>query len=100
MQAGAGIFSDQCQACHNEGGAGVAQLFAPLKGNAGVQARDPTTVLRIILDGAKAVATDAKRNGQAMRSEEHTSELQSLMRSSSAVFCLKNIQTLSNNNKQ
>src|SRR3546814_18242983 len=44
MQAGAGIFSDQCQACHNEGGAGVAPLFAPLKGNAGVQARDPTPV--------------------------------------------------------
>lgn len=68
MQAGAGIFSDQCQACHNEGGAGVAQLFAPLKGNANVQARDPTTVLRIILDGARAVATDAKPTGQAMPS--------------------------------
>src|SRR3546814_2914289 len=27
--------------------------------------------------------------GQALRSEEHTSELQSLMRSSYAVFCLK-----------
>src|SRR3546814_2009385 len=62
MQAGAGIFSDQCQACHNEGGAGVAQLFAPLKGKAG-------------------------------RSEEHTSELQSLMRISYAVFCLKTKRT-------
>src|SRR3546814_5406132 len=29
------------------------------------------------------------RNGRVIRSEEHTSELQSLMRSSYAVFCLK-----------
>src|SRR3546814_6027602 len=30
-----------------------------------------------------------ERNAQAVRSEEHTSELQSLMRISYAVFCLK-----------
>src|SRR3546814_2877549 len=29
------------------------------------------------------------RNGSPLRSEEHTSELQSLMRNSYAVFCLK-----------
>src|SRR3546814_3553053 len=31
----------------------------------------------------------ANGNGEVLRSEEHTSELQSLMRSSYAVFCLK-----------
>src|SRR3546814_3363529 len=31
----------------------------------------------------------ARRQDEGMRSEEHTSELQSLMRSSYAVFCLK-----------
>src|SRR3546814_2131004 len=31
----------------------------------------------------------AERRGEPLRSEEHTSELQSLMRISSAVFCLK-----------
>src|SRR3546814_5863228 len=31
----------------------------------------------------------AERLGQRLRSEEHTSELQSLMRNSYAVFCLK-----------
>src|SRR3546814_10154493 len=35
----------------------------------------------------------AKRLGLAVRSEEHTSELQSLMRTSSAVFCLKKKKT-------
>src|SRR3546814_8809304 len=32
----------------------------------------------------------ALRPGEKVRSEEHTSELQSLMRTSYAVFCLKN----------
>src|SRR3546814_3408438 len=35
---------------------------------------------------------------QARRSEEHTSELQSLMRISYAVFCLKKKKTQTNNN--
>src|SRR3546814_6306007 len=34
-----------------------------------------------------------------LRSEEHTSELQSLMRISYAVFCLKKKKTKTNNNK-
>src|SRR3546814_3837640 len=33
------------------------------------------------------------RHGQMTRSEEHTSELQSLLRNSSAVFCLKKKKT-------
>src|SRR3546814_3873370 len=41
---------------------------------------------------------DADRIG-VMRSEEHTSELQSLMRISYAVFCLKKQQPKSNNHK-
>src|SRR3546814_7667689 len=36
-----------------------------------------------------ARAVQAQRRGDALRSEEHTSELQSLMRISYAVFCLK-----------
>src|SRR3546814_4510476 len=41
-------------------------------------------------DPAAMVARDYRRNrGGAARSEEHTSELQSLMRISYAVFCLK-----------
>src|SRR3546814_4805894 len=35
----------------------------------------------------------ARREGDAVRSEEHTSELQSLMRISYAVFCLKKKKT-------
>src|SRR3546814_9988079 len=38
---------------------------------------------------AAPLAADVARGFHAGRSEEHTSELQSLMRISSAVFCLK-----------
>src|SRR3546814_4443515 len=44
----------------------------------------------IVVDGDRPIA----------RSEEHTSELQSLMRSSYAVFCLKKKKTTSNNTNQ
>src|SRR3546814_6041895 len=41
------------------------------------------------LDTAVAQGVEAFLRGNALRSEEHTSELQSLMRISYAVFCLK-----------
>src|SRR3546814_5135263 len=42
------------------------------------------------LDGSYgAYRADIARSSEAIRSEEHTSELQSLMRISYAVFCLK-----------
>src|SRR3546814_3027246 len=42
----------------------------------------------------KITVITSKAYGGAYRSEEHTSELQSLMRISYAVFCLKKHQTL------
>src|SRR3546814_9190024 len=48
----------------------------------------------IPLDEVESVETILKRFDSAgMRSEEHTSELQSLMRTSYAVFCLKKKKT-------
>src|SRR3546814_1509643 len=45
-------------------------------------------------DGVVILATNLRRNlDEAFRSEEHTSELQSLMRISYAVFCLKKQKT-------
>src|SRR3546814_1325290 len=45
------------------------------------------------LDGSVVGAAHAGWRGLASRSEEHTSELQSLMRISYAVFCLKKKKT-------
>src|SRR3546814_9723371 len=39
-------------------------------------------------------AREGEKRGTGIRSEEHTSELQSLMRISYAVFCLKNTQNI------
>src|SRR3546814_7165718 len=51
-----------------------------------------TSVRAVGLVEAPAVAPDHKHPGR-YRSEEHTSELQSLMRISYAVFCLKQNRT-------
>src|SRR3546814_4272656 len=49
------------------------------------------------LPAGGALAVDREGFSGAVRSEEHTSELQSLMRISYAVFCLKNkTQTIQN----
>src|SRR3546814_4694143 len=45
--------------------------------------------LRIVKEGQPLGVTDGMTIWQRSRSEEHTSELQSLMRTSYAVFCLK-----------
>src|SRR3546814_2505591 len=42
-----------------------------------------------IAEAARLATENAYRNPREIRSEEHTSELQSLMRISYAVFCLK-----------
>src|SRR3546814_2318469 len=45
---------------------------------------------RAVVDNAKILAATLREGGlDIVRSEEHTSELQSLMRISYAVFCLK-----------
>src|SRR3546814_5518260 len=47
----------------------------------------PSNVLRVIL--ASSISPKIRVSSTPPRSEEHTSELQSLMRISYAVFCLK-----------
>src|SRR3546814_6574005 len=51
-----------------------------------------------IIGAATLIGVDLWRAGQlALRSEEHTYELQSLMRISYAVFCLKNKKNINTN---
>jgi mono/diheme cytochrome c family protein len=66
MQAGQAIYLDNCAACHTSGGIGIARMFPSLKGDAVVQSDDPTTVLRVVLVGADAAATDAAPTGPKM----------------------------------
>ncbi|HEX4739479.1 MAG TPA: cytochrome c [Allosphingosinicella sp.] len=66
MQAGAAIFADTCAGCHKANGEGNPGLFPPLAGNASVQSKDPTTLVRIVLQGSRSVPTPAKPTPLAM----------------------------------
>jgi mono/diheme cytochrome c family protein len=66
MDAGKRIYADSCAACHRDSGEGVAHMFPALKGNSNVQSRDPTTIIRVILNGARMVATDSRPTPSSM----------------------------------
>ncbi len=66
LTAGGAIFQDLCAACHTKDGQGIPQLFPRLSDAATVAAADPTTVLRVILQGTQTVATDREPTGPAM----------------------------------
>jgi mono/diheme cytochrome c family protein len=66
MRAGQAIYADTCAACHGGNGEGQPRYFPPLAGDASVQARDPTTIIRIILAGSRSVPTPAAPTPLAM----------------------------------
>jgi cbb3-type cytochrome c oxidase subunit III len=66
LSAGGAIYQDLCSACHAQDGKGVGNMFPNLAEAATVKAKDPTTVLRVILQGAQTVSTDREPTGPAM----------------------------------
>ncbi|MBP2302044.1 cytochrome c [Azospirillum picis] len=66
MTAGSAIYTDSCMACHGGDGKGQTFLFPTLAGSGVVQADDPATLIRLVLDGSRAVATDTRPTGPAM----------------------------------
>jgi len=68
QSVGAEIYAAQCSACHAPGGEGVPTMFGPLKGSALVQSENPTTVIRLILEGAKTAVSDKYPTPHAMPS--------------------------------
>jgi mono/diheme cytochrome c family protein len=66
LTAGGAIYQDLCSACHAQDGKGVPNMFPNLAEAATVKARDPTTVFRVILQGAQTVSTDREPTGPAM----------------------------------
>jgi mono/diheme cytochrome c family protein len=66
MQAGAAIYTDECAACHTEEGAGIARLFPTLKGSPLVQSAEPTSLIHVVLNGSRAVATASAPSSPAM----------------------------------
>ena len=60
------IYLDQCAGCHMQNGEGIAKVFPPIKGNTGVHADDPTSLARLVLEGARSARTGDKPEGFAM----------------------------------
>jgi len=66
MTIGAKIYMDECAGCHTSNGKGVAGLFPALHGSPVVQQDDPTTLLHVVLRGARTVDTDQAPTAAAM----------------------------------
>jgi mono/diheme cytochrome c family protein len=68
MVAGSAIYRDECSACHMIDGKGVEKLFPSLAQSSMVRSDDPTTLIRIILRGARSVATKDEPTSPGMPS--------------------------------
>lgn len=66
MKAGSAIYKDLCAACHRQDGHGVPYLIPDLASSASVASREPTSVLRVIIQGAQTVATKEEPTAPAM----------------------------------
>ena len=68
MVAGGAIYADECSACHGMDGKGVPFLFPSLAGSPNVRSTDPTSLVRVLIEGARSVATAGERTGPGMPS--------------------------------
>ena len=68
MKAGASIFAAQCSACHGSDGKGVPGLFPGLALSLPPHAADPTSLIRVALEGARTVSTAGEPTGPGMPS--------------------------------
>jgi mono/diheme cytochrome c family protein len=64
--AGKAIYADSCSGCHRSDGTGVPHMFPPLAKNANAQSSDPTTIIRVILEGARTAVTDPRPTPSTM----------------------------------
>lgn len=62
MKAGQAVYAKFCIACHEADGSGAPRIYPPLPANALLQSINPSSTLRIILDGAHTVTTPRAPN--------------------------------------
>jgi mono/diheme cytochrome c family protein len=68
LTEGAAIYFNQCAACHGAQGQGIVGLFPRLAGDPVAQQQQATSLIRVVLEGARAVATPGAPTGPAMPS--------------------------------
>ncbi|MGZ5874525.1 MAG: c-type cytochrome [Bradyrhizobium sp.] len=66
MADGEKLYKGACIACHESDGSGAPRIYPPLPGNANLQSADPSSALRIILDGAETTTTPRAPNKGSM----------------------------------
>jgi mono/diheme cytochrome c family protein len=66
MADGEKLYKGACVACHEADGSGSPRVYPPLPGNANLQSVDPSSTLRIVLDGAQTVTTPRAPNTGSM----------------------------------
>ena len=62
MASGKAVYDHYCIACHEADGSSSPGVYPPLDGNALLQSADPSSTLRLILDGAQTVTTPRAPN--------------------------------------
>jgi mono/diheme cytochrome c family protein len=66
MKTGGQIYADECAGCHGGSGKGAPDLFPSLANSAAVKQADPTSLLRVVLRGARNGGTAAAPTASAM----------------------------------
>jgi mono/diheme cytochrome c family protein len=66
MKSGASIYVDECSGCHTADGKGTPGLFPSVNGSPVVQQADATSLLHIVLRGARSTGTDQAPTAAAM----------------------------------
>ena len=66
MAAGRAIYDHACISCHESDGSGAPRIYPPLPANALLQSINPSSTLRIILDGAQTITTPRAPNAGSM----------------------------------
>jgi mono/diheme cytochrome c family protein len=66
MKVGAAIFGDECSACHTPNGKGIPSLFPMLNGSPAIQSREATSIIGVILHGARSAGTEGEPTSPAM----------------------------------
>jgi mono/diheme cytochrome c family protein len=62
MASGKALYTHACVACHELDGSSSPRIYPPLPGNALLQSADPSSTLRIMLDGAHTITTPRAPN--------------------------------------
>lgn len=66
LKVGEEVYSHNCIACHEADGSSAPRIYPPLNGNALLQSADPSSTLRVILDGAQTITTPRAPNPGSM----------------------------------